>query len=312
MHFDIEDMQLFLKIASTGSLTQGAKEHARSVSAASTRLKTLENQLGAKLFYREVNGLTLTSAGQEFSVHARKIVNEYELTKKLFHRKGQSATAHLRVLANAASISEIIPDLVIALFKKNSQITIDAQPRNSLQAVKGILDHEADIGIITGNEDLSHLNSIIFSVDHLAVVYPQGHALASVQRPRLQDAVPYPFLSIYGSTLYEFIRHHLKNEQLEANFRVLLDSFDPITRLIEAGAGVAIIPESVALRLCSKYAVQSARLHDAWALRERRVVFGDLDFLSPPAQAFLRVLVEKYFGMDDAQIDILSLLEHHA
>ena len=97
MNFDIQDMQLFLKIADTGSLTQGARERARSLSAASARLRSLEDQLGARLFYRESSGLTLTSAGETLLSHARRIVHEYEITRAYFSNRERKGASRLRI-----------------------------------------------------------------------------------------------------------------------------------------------------------------------------------------------------------------------
>ncbi len=312
MNFDIQDMQLFLKIADTGSLTQGAKERARSLSAASARLRSLEEQLGARLFYREPSGLSLTSAGETLLVHARRIVHEYELTRAHFSSKEPKGMSRLRILANAASISEIIPDLVIALLGRDSNVNIDVYPCNARQAIKGVLDHEADVALITGNEDLCGLNSVLFSTDHLAVVFPHGHPLGTIARPKLHEIVQFPLLSIYGSTLIDFLQEHIRNAGLQAQYRVLLDSFDPMTRLVEANAGVAIIPESTALRLCTKYKVQAHRVDEDWAVRQRRAIFGDFAFLSAPVREFLDILIEKYFGPQSGAVRLEDIVEPQA
>lgn len=312
MNFDIEDLQLFLKVADTGSLTQGAKERARSLSAASARLRSLEDQLGARLFYREATGLSLTSAGETLLLHARRIVHEYEVTRAHFSKKELKGASRLRILANSASISEIIPELVIALLARDSNVNIDVYPRNARQAIKGILDHESDAALITGNEDLCGLNSIQFATDYLAVVFPVGHALDAIAQPRLHDIVKFPLLSIYGSTLIDFLQEHIRRAGLTAQYRVLLDSFDPMTRLVEANAGVAIIPESAALRLCSKYKVQTRRLDEEWAVRQRRAIFGDFALLSASARELLNILVEKYFDVEFGTARLEDMVEPRA
>lgn len=309
MNFDIQDMQLFLKIADTGSLTQGARERARSLSAASARLRSLEEQLGARLFYREPDGLTLTSAGEAFQVHARKIVDAYEIARKQFSSHGRSGMARLRILANAASISEIIPDLLIKLLQRDAKVHVEVHPRHARQAIKGIVEHESDAALITGQEDLCGLNSVLFATDHICVLCPHGHPLESIEHPRLADIVRFPLLGVYGSTLIEFIQEHLRAARLEAHYRVLLDSFDPIARLVEADAGVSIMPEPAAARLRSKYAVQVRRIAEPWALRERRAVFGDFDLLSPQTRDFLDILVEQYFGLPAGSARLEDMVE---
>ncbi|QIL79289.1 LysR family transcriptional regulator [Diaphorobacter sp. HDW4A] len=309
MNFDIKDMQLFLKIADTGSLTQGAKEQARSLSAASSRLKSLEGQLGTKLFYRDNNGLTLTAAGNTFRVHAANIVKEYELTRKLFSSNQSHGAGQLRVLANAASIAEIVPDILATLLKSDGEVRVDVHPRNARQAIRGVLDFESDLALITGDEDLFELNSIHFSTDYIGVIFPVGHALDRTELPRLADVVKHRQLSIYGSTLKDFISEHVEAAQLQVDFRVLLDSFDPIARLVESNAGVSIIPESVALRLCQKYRLKCLRINEPWAFRQRRAVFGELEFLSFHARQFLNILTRKYFPIETHSLGLEDMLE---
>lgn len=312
MNFDIQDMQLFLKIADTGSLTQGAKERARSLSAASARLRSLEQQLGTRLFYRDPDGLTLTSAGQAFLLHARKIVEAYEIARRQFSSNHRDGASRLRILANAASISEIVPDLLIALLQRDAGVHVEVHPRHARQAIKGILDHESDAALITGKEDLGGLNSVLFSTDYISVVFPHGHALEALERPQLADIVRFPMLGVYGSTLIEFLEEHLRAARLHAQYRVLLDSFDPIARLVEADAGVAILSEPAAARLCARYAVQMRRLDEDWAVRERRAIFGDFDLLSVQARDFLDILVEKYFGVARGAVRLEDMVERPA
>ena len=49
MHFDLPDLRLFIHIAESPSLTQGARKAFLSPAAASARIKALENQLGSRL-----------------------------------------------------------------------------------------------------------------------------------------------------------------------------------------------------------------------------------------------------------------------
>jgi len=53
MHFDLADLRLFIHIAESPSLTQGAKRAFLSPAAASARIKALEGQLDTRLLYRD-------------------------------------------------------------------------------------------------------------------------------------------------------------------------------------------------------------------------------------------------------------------
>ncbi|ETF04680.1 hypothetical protein W822_02190 [Advenella kashmirensis W13003] len=312
MHFDIADMQLFIKVADAGSLTQAAKDRARSPSAASARLKSLESQLGARLFYREPNGLSLTAAGIDFLSHAKKIVSEYELTKRRFQNQHYSAAEHLRIIANSASTSEIIPGILLELLNQDPNITVDVQQKNTHQSIRSILDNEADIAMVAGSDDFSNVNSILFATDYLAIATPNHHPLLDAPQKNLKEISKYPMLSTSSTTLLDFLNEKFQAINSKANYRILLDGFEPIIRLVEANAGIAILPESVTVRYREKFNFSFVRIEEEWALRERRIIFSNIEFLSPCARKLINIIIRKYLQAEPEDQTIEHYLEQRA
>lgn len=91
MHFDLADLRLFIHIAESPSLTQGARRAFLSPAAASARVKALEGQLGSRLLYRDSRGVELTPAGQRLLQHARLIMRQVEYLKSEFTEYGSDA-----------------------------------------------------------------------------------------------------------------------------------------------------------------------------------------------------------------------------
>ena len=60
VHFDLVDLRLMVRVAEANSLTKGAEASFISLPAASTRIKNLEESIGAKLLNRHSQGVTLT------------------------------------------------------------------------------------------------------------------------------------------------------------------------------------------------------------------------------------------------------------
>ena len=86
MHFDLFDLRLFVFVAEESNLRRGAERAWISLAAASSRIKQLEDNIGAKLFYRKPQGVELNPAGEALLHHARKVLHE---VAKLVDRWGE-------------------------------------------------------------------------------------------------------------------------------------------------------------------------------------------------------------------------------
>ena len=63
---DEKDLQIFLTLADTGNLTRTAEKLYLAQPTLSKRLQNMESELGATLFLRSKQGVTLTPAGASF------------------------------------------------------------------------------------------------------------------------------------------------------------------------------------------------------------------------------------------------------
>jgi LysR family transcriptional regulator, flagellar master operon regulator len=75
---DITLARTFLDIVAAGSFLRAAERLHVTQTAVSARVRTLEEQLGARLFVRNKAGATLTPAGEQFVRHARQLVQVWE------------------------------------------------------------------------------------------------------------------------------------------------------------------------------------------------------------------------------------------
>jgi len=113
MCFDLVDLQLFIAVADSGSITHGALRAHLALASASARIKGLEAALGVTLVKRRRRGIDLTAAGENLRDHARLIMHDVELR----------ASVHL--LANTSGLSEHLPK-ALAAFKGGGNADVHA------------------------------------------------------------------------------------------------------------------------------------------------------------------------------------------
>src|ERR1700754_3697128 len=78
MRFDLADLSLFRHVVEAGSITHGAERANLALAAASTRIRNMEEALGAPLLLRRRQGVQPTQAGRTLLQHARIILRQAE------------------------------------------------------------------------------------------------------------------------------------------------------------------------------------------------------------------------------------------
>lgn len=291
MHFDLADLRLFIHIAESPSLTQGARRAHLSPAAASARIKALESQLDSRLLYRDSRGVELTPAGHKLVQHARLIMRQVDYLKSEFTDYGADAAGHIRIFANTTAVTEFLPEILAGFLAQRPGVTVDLQERLSRDIVRGVLDGSTDMGIIAGPVSADGLQALHFSTDRLLLAVPIGHSLADEPRVTLRQTLDYQHIGLHeGSTLLTFLRDQVETFGGQLSLRIQLSSFEAVCRMIEAGVGIGIIPESAARRHSRTMQLALIDLDETWAVRERSILVRELDALPGSVRALIAVL----------------------
>lgn len=297
MHFDLADLRLFVFVAEASNLRKGAERACISLAAASTRIKQLEENIGAKLFYRKPQGVELNPAGEALLHHARLVLQQVDHLKVDLRDYASGLKGHVRILANTTSISGALPSAMGSFLARYPDVSIDLHERLSHEIVLAINEAHADIGIVAGNVDTEGLDVREFVGDELVVVVPQGHRLAREPRTGFAATLDEHHISLAdGSALASFLPAQARAIGRHLRFRIQVSSFESICLLVEAGVGIGVIPRSSAQRHAQTMKLVTVGLHDEWALRESKIVTRAAAPLPKLAQALVKHLANCGLG----------------
>lgn len=93
----LSQMHYFLEIAKTGNISAAAHNLYLSQPALSQAIRNLESELGIPLLIRHPKSVSLTDAGEEFAVHAEKILGSTSQLRDLMQKHAQMHTGNLRI-----------------------------------------------------------------------------------------------------------------------------------------------------------------------------------------------------------------------
>lgn len=109
---EVDDLNLFLRIAQLRSISAAARDLALTPAGASARLAALEKKLGARLLHRTTRQATLTEDGLAFLPHAENVVLAAESARAALGREQATPRGTLRVAAPASfARMHIVPGL---------------------------------------------------------------------------------------------------------------------------------------------------------------------------------------------------------
>jgi len=294
IHFDLADLRLFINIAETPSMTQGARKSFMSTAAASNRIKKLEAQVGTPLLYRDSQGVELTSAGSILLKHARIMLRQVQYLQNELSEFSDQQVGHIRIFANTTAVTDFLPETLAVLMVQHPQLTIDLQERANLEVLRGVAEGASDIGITAGPIKAKGLEVIHFSTDRLVLTINSAHPLAHKQSIRLEETLDYPHICLQeGSSLLRFLKNQVDSLQRDINVRIQVFGFESMCRMIEAGVGIGILPESSALRHQQTMDLKIIQLDEPWALRERSIVVRDSQALPEYVKTLIKLLVKE-------------------
>ncbi|HEY1543600.1 MAG TPA: LysR substrate-binding domain-containing protein [Xanthobacteraceae bacterium] len=289
MRFDLADLSLFRHVVEAGSITHGAERAHLALAAASTRIRNMEEALGAPLLLRRRLGVTPTPAGRTLLQHARAILRQAERLREDLGAYAGGLAGQVKVLSNTNAITEFLPETLSSFLASHPNVSIDLEERLSDEIVGLIAEGVGDIGIVAGTVDAGDLVTFPFRSDRFVLVVAREHALGRRARVAFAEVLEHDFIGLdRASALQRFLADKAVRIGRPLRLRVQLRSFDAVCRLVESNVGVGIVPETTARWAAKTMAIKSVDLADPWAVRELTICVRDVKGLPP----YARQLVE--------------------
>lgn len=301
LHFDFTDIQLMLNIADSHSLTAGAEKTHLSLSAASLRIKNLEEHFATRLLYRTSQGVSLTSSGQALARHSREILLAVEQMRGDMYQYGQGVKGHVRVLANTTAMTEIMPEVIPKYLLSHPGVNVELRERLSIQVVKAIREGSADIGIVAGSSDISDVEFLPCRSNRLVLVTPRKHALDG-PAVYFGDTLDYDYVGLSEwSAIHPFLVQAANTLGRALKFRIEASNFESVCRMIESGVGIGVVPASIARQLQKRMKIAIVNLRDDWSERSLYVCVRNLLELPTFSQELVQDIIK--CAQDTTELD---------
>ncbi|MBI1396657.1 MAG: LysR family transcriptional regulator [Betaproteobacteria bacterium] len=276
---DIVSLSLFAAVAEMRSITKAAESQHIALAAASRRIAMLESQFGVRLLDRTARGAELTAAGRAALYHVRRILSQVEEMRSELSQHADGSRGHVRIQASQSAIAQFLADDLASFAREIPNVVIALEEKASGEIAQGLREGATDVGVVMDGTALDGLQTFDYAVDRLVALVPRDHPLRgrSVAFSALLDCDIVGLDS--GTALTRLLVDQAAAARRPLRLRVQVMSFAAVTRMVEAGLGIGILPEGAARPVIPGMKVRLLRLSDAWAARRMFVTVRDYQAL---------------------------------
>ncbi len=240
MRYTLRQLEVFLAVARTGSVSRASDELAMSQSAVSGALADLERQFDVRLFDRLGKRLRLSDLGRALRSRAEAVWDEaHELETAL---AGHDDTARLRVGATLTIGNYVAVPLMARYMREKVGALVRLDIANTEEIARRVANFELDVGLIEGELAHPHLIVTPFRDDELVVFAAPSHPLAKKRTLSDDDLRAAQWIvREHGSGTRQAFDRAMTGILPELHLALELPHTEVIKRAVEAGLGLGCV-----------------------------------------------------------------------
>jgi DNA-binding transcriptional LysR family regulator len=240
MNYTLHQLQVFLKVSETKSITKAAEELYLTQPAVSIQLKNFQEQFDIPLTEVVGRQLYVTEFGQEIARAAENILNEvHAINYKTMAFKGK-LTGKLKI-TSVSTGKYVIPYLLADFMKLHSEVELMLDVTNKNRVVKSLERNEVDFALVSVAPEMN-IQSIPLMENQLVLV-----ANRSYKKPKqplsLNEIQQLPLIyREMGSGSRHMMERFLEQQNITITKKIELTSNEAVKQAIIAGLGCSIMP----------------------------------------------------------------------
>ncbi len=237
IHWD--DLKIFLAVARRKKLTLAARELHMDETTVSRRLKRLEDALGQTLFERMRSGHEITTHGQTLLVKAEEMERQADAISVRQGGSAQKPSGSLRISTAEGFGAYVLTPLLGEFRDQYPDIEIDLVSGSGFLSLSR---READVAIGLSRSRSKQIISEVLYPYHL-YIYGNG---TQTDIKSINDLKKHTLIDYIDDLLYsEELRYSVEHLPTLSP-KIRSTSIIAQKRLVETGAGIAILPEFMA------------------------------------------------------------------
>lgn len=238
-------LKVFRAVAQNLSFRKAAEELYLSQPAVSLQIKTLEEEVGLRLFDRAGSQISLTAAGETLLAYVERLeALAAEAESSLAAFRGQ-VQGRLAIGASLTIAQYVLPRLLGPFLQQNPHLEVAVTTHNTEQIIEDVVERRCEVGLIEGPARRRDVTLEAVLEDELVVIAPPAHEWAEQREIDVDQLRAAPLLlreQGSGTRLVaELALRKMGVRPRDLHVFLEFDTSEAIKSGVEAGLGIGIV-----------------------------------------------------------------------
>jgi LysR family transcriptional regulator, low CO2-responsive transcriptional regulator len=294
MNITFRQLRVFTEVAELGSMARAAETLHLTPPAVSMQIKEVESQVGLPLFDRHGRTVSLSTAGEYFLVHAKRLLAALKEADDAMARL-KRVERGLLTIGMVSTAKYFVPHLLARFHEDHPGIDVRLRVLgNREQLVAQMHTGEVDLTIMGRPPREIATRAEAFAPHPLVFVAPPGHPLLATPQAPVAALGPYAFIAReHGSGTRAAMENFFAEHRFAPHISMEMSSNETIKQAVIAGLGLSFLSlHTVGLEVKTGL-LKVLDIAGAPVMRTWNVVHLGSKVLSPAAEAFRYYVIEQ-------------------
>jgi LysR family transcriptional regulator, low CO2-responsive transcriptional regulator len=289
---DFDQLETFLEVARLSSFSRAAEKRFRTQPAISSQIRSLEEEVGAKLLDRSGGKVSITAPGKLFQKFAEETIQARKAAISAIAETERIPRGEIVVGANEGTCLHILPEVFAEFKKQYPDVAVNISRADYAKILESVIDNSVDFGVLSLPVTDVRLTVVLLHRDELVIIAPPTHPLAKLKSATIAEVAQYPLILPKSGHTRDSLESLFHERKLKPRCAMELDSSELLKRFVAVNAGVGFIsrssvPEDVRAQVLTVIPIADARIK-----RDLALVFRKDKALSRAALAFIDIAVK--------------------
>lgn len=286
---ELAQLRSLVTLAEVGTLAATAEKLHLSPAAIHKQLRTLESDLGIRLYEKSGREIRMTQAAEVLLPYSRDLLADHDAALSALAEWKGLKRGVARIGAGPTLSTYLLPSLLRKFRRTLPHVDLYIETGNTIALIDAIGSGELDLALMVGSPTAEQSNLVVeafWEVEYVLV----SNLRNAPRQCAISQLRQFPFI-LYrkGSRIENLIDRYFAEVKFQPRVIMTFDNAEAIKAMIRSGLGVSMLPMWIADADLKKRTLSIIRQREPRLMSTVELVSRKSNYLPPAVRAFIQL-----------------------